>query len=480
MPQEIYCMADNKIMWTPELSRESGPLYLQLVNKMAQDIEAGVLKVGEKLPPQRQLAWHLDINLSTVTKAFQEATKRHLISGEVGRGTYILGKSSEAALFNLKQQRDASIIDLSTHVPVAMPGDEHLENTLNEMMREEGGLSRYLEYHSPSSILRQKISCSRWLAELGYPIGPESCVATTCAQNALMVSLLSCCRADDTVLVNELTFPGMKAVSKQLSLKLHGIEMDEQGIIPEALLTAIRSTNARVLVSDPTLQNPTASSMGKQRQQEIVDIIKKHQLLFIEEYVIGALSGCLPISTEIKTHSILITSFAKTVAPGIRFAMIAGEHPVLQKILAESHATSWQFSPLMAEIACRWIESGLAKKRMQWQWQEIQQRHRIFKKIFPETHYAGNRDVCSHVWLAAEGSAEEAQHTCHQLGVEVVAAGLFAVGRHYPQCIRVSLTAAKSRQQLKIGLERIAQSGVVIAQKKNRSVSLFPGYRNPG
>lgn len=452
-------------MWSPDLSREQGPLYLQLVNKMAQDIETGVLKVGEKLPPQRQLAWHLDINLSTVTKAFQEATKRHLITGEVGRGTYILAKSSEAALFNLKQDQDESIIDLSTHVPVAMPNDLDLENTLNEMMQDDEGLSQYLKYHSPSSVLRQKISCSRWLDELGYSIGPESCVATTCAQNAMLVSLLSCCRADDTVLVNELTFPGMKAVAKQLSLKLHGIEMDEQGIIPEALALAIRTTHAKVLVSDPTLQNPTASNMGKQRQLEIIEIIKQHKILFIEEYVIGALSGQPPISTQIKHQSIVITSFAKTVAPGIRFAMIAGEHPILQKILAESHATSWQFSPLMAEIACRWIESGLAKRRMKWQWNETQDRHRIFKKIFPETNFDGNKLVCSHVWLPVKGTAVQAQEKCHQLGVEVVPAGLFAVGRHYPQCIRVSLTAAKSRQQLKIGLQRIYQSGEVKLKK---------------
>ncbi len=460
MTQELYCMADN-IMWSPDLSTEQGPLYLQLVNKMAQDIETGVLKVGEKLPPQRQLAWHLDINLSTVTKAFQEATKRHLITGEVGRGTYILAKSSEAELFNLKQDLDESIIDLSTHVPVAMPNDLDLENTLNEMMQDDQGLSQYLNYHSPASVLRYRITCSKWLTELGYPIGPESCVATTCAQNALLVSLLSCCRADDTVLVNELTFPGMKAVAKQLSIKLHGIEMDEQGIIPEALALAIRTTHAKVLVSDPTLQNPTSTSMGKQRQQEIIKIIKQNNLLFIEEYVIGALSGQPPISTQIKSHSILITSFAKTVAQGIRFAVIAGEHSVLQKILAESHATSWQFSPLMAEIACRWIESGLAKQRMNWQWSEIQKRHRIFKKIFPDTKYNGNKDLCSHVWLPVEGTAVQAQEKCHQLGVEVVPAGLFAVGRNYPECIRVSLTAAKSRQQLKIGLQRIYQSGVV-------------------
>ena len=63
MVQYLYCMADN-ITWTPALKSSGQALYLQLVDQMAQDIATGKLAVGEKLPPQRQLAWHLEINLS--------------------------------------------------------------------------------------------------------------------------------------------------------------------------------------------------------------------------------------------------------------------------------------------------------------------------------------------------------------------------------------------------------------------------------
>lgn len=107
----------NNITWSPQLVKNDKPYYLQIVDEMARAITSGKLVVGDKLPAQRQLAWHLNVNLSTVTKAFKLATKRHLISGEVGRGTYVLAQSNEAELYQLAQNQYDGVIDLSTHVP---------------------------------------------------------------------------------------------------------------------------------------------------------------------------------------------------------------------------------------------------------------------------------------------------------------------------------------------------------------------------
>ncbi|MFT5757329.1 MAG: DNA-binding transcriptional MocR family regulator [Alteromonadaceae bacterium] len=312
------------IMWTPELKKIKQPLYLQLVDIMANDIATGKLAIGEKLPPQRQLAWHLDINLSTVTKAFQLAAKQHLISGEVGRGTYVLAQSTEAELYLLKLNNKSSLIDLSTHVPAEKPEDNDLVLTIKAMMSTGSNLSEYLTYHTPQALKRIQMMSVKWLSQLGYITQPENCLATTTAQNALLVTLLAYCGKDDVVLVNELTFPGMKTVAKQLGIKLYGVAMDEQGILPTALDLAIRSSGSKVLVSDAIMQNPTGSVMGEERRKEFIDVIIKHKILFIEEYVIGATSNLVPVSATIKKQSLLISSFAKAVCPGIRFAVIAG------------------------------------------------------------------------------------------------------------------------------------------------------------
>ena len=447
-------------MWSPDLRKGSGPIYQRIVTRMAEAIASGELVVGDKLPPQRQLAWHLKVNLSTVTKAFDEATKRHLIYGEVGRGTFVLGESTEAALFELKQTIPHNAIDLSTHVPAINPADKDLENTLAQMLNENIDLSHFLNYHSPQALQQLKIASAKWLSLLGYTIKPAACITTTTAQNALLVTLLTYCDKGDTVLVDELTFPGMKAVARQLGLKLYGVKMDEQGILPDALALAIRATKAKVLVSDSTWQNPTGSSMGETRKNDVIDVLLSSKTLFIEEFVLGALSGKAPLSRDIKSHSVLITSFAKAVSPGLRFAILAGEHDIIKKIDLESHATSWQLSPLMANIACLWINNGVALARLRWQQAEIAQRYRLFKTIFSHhlpafKHNQCKKQNCSHVWLPVPGNAEVFADLCHKNGVEVVPSALFAVGHQYPQCVRVSLTAAKSRQQLKAGLEII-------------------------
>jgi len=76
-------------MWKPDLSRRTGPLYLAIADAMAAGIEGGELKAGDRLPPQRSLAFDLGLTIGTVTRAYAEAERRGLVAGEVGRGTFV-------------------------------------------------------------------------------------------------------------------------------------------------------------------------------------------------------------------------------------------------------------------------------------------------------------------------------------------------------------------------------------------------------
>jgi len=84
-------------MWTPDLNGRNQTRYLAIVEALADSIAAGELRPGERLPTYRELAWQLRVNVSTVTQAYREAARQHLVSGEVGRGTYVLSGSREAA-----------------------------------------------------------------------------------------------------------------------------------------------------------------------------------------------------------------------------------------------------------------------------------------------------------------------------------------------------------------------------------------------
>ena len=84
-------------IWTPILEKGQ-PIYLAIANAMAKDILGGALSPGTKLPPHRDLAWRLKVTVGTVTRAYKEAEIRGLLSGEVGRGSYVREISGSTAL----------------------------------------------------------------------------------------------------------------------------------------------------------------------------------------------------------------------------------------------------------------------------------------------------------------------------------------------------------------------------------------------
>src|SRR6185295_9431171 len=75
--------------WIPVLSDTAGPRYLAFVQSLESDIDSGALKPGTRLLPQRDMAAQLGLSVGTISRAYAEAEARGLISGEVGRGTFV-------------------------------------------------------------------------------------------------------------------------------------------------------------------------------------------------------------------------------------------------------------------------------------------------------------------------------------------------------------------------------------------------------
>ena len=76
-------------IWEPDITDRTGPRYEAIADAIAEAITADELASGEKLPPQRDLAWRLGVTVGTISRAYRLAHDRGLVTGEVGRGTYV-------------------------------------------------------------------------------------------------------------------------------------------------------------------------------------------------------------------------------------------------------------------------------------------------------------------------------------------------------------------------------------------------------
>ena len=91
-----------------------GPLYLAVADAIGQAIGRRELSAGDRLPPQRQLAIALQVDLTTITRAYAEARRRGLLDAQVGRGTFVRDAGEPTAA---PEPNAPALLDMSMNCP---------------------------------------------------------------------------------------------------------------------------------------------------------------------------------------------------------------------------------------------------------------------------------------------------------------------------------------------------------------------------
>src|SRR5882724_9019807 len=341
--------------WLPVLSDAQGPRYLAFVAALENDIQAGVLKPGTRLLPQRDMANHLGLSVGTVSRAYAEAEARGLISGEVGRGTFVQRRRPPASTMG----NAPTNINLALNVPPSTGEDELIASVLSEILA-DGALSPQLGYLPHQGLPSHREIMAEWLRAFEIKVDIANLFITHGGQHALSIALNMVAAPKDMVLTERFSYSGMIALSAQNGYRLHGVDGDADGLLPEALDRAFSDTGARVLFATPSLQTPTGTVMSLERRRQIAEIIARHDAYLLEDDVYAFLfaSPPTPVSALIPERSFYVTSFAKCLAPGLRIGAMIVPEQFRDRSINAVRATGWMASPIMAEVVARLMHSG--------------------------------------------------------------------------------------------------------------------------
>jgi DNA-binding transcriptional MocR family regulator len=341
--------------WIPVLGTADGPRYLALVQSLENDVQAGILKPGTRLLPQRDMASQLGLSVGTVSRAYAEAEARGLISGEVGRGTFVQRRRLPASAKGAGQ--DA--VNLALNVPPSTGEDELIASVLSEILA-DGALAPLLGYLPHQGLASHREIMAGWLAAFGIRADVENLFITHGGQHALSIALNMVAAPKDTVLTERFTYSGMIALSAQNGYRLHGVDGDDEGLLPDALDRAFADTGARAVFAMPSLQTPMGTVMTPARRRAIADVVVKHDAFLLEDDVYAFLfaSPPTPISALIPERSFYVTSFAKCLAPGLRIGAMVAPQRFRDRSINAVRATGWMAQPVMAELVARLIHSG--------------------------------------------------------------------------------------------------------------------------
>ncbi len=437
-------------MWLPNLDGRGAPKYRAIADAIDEDVKNGALRPGARLPPHRDLADHLGVTVTTITRAYTEAARRGLTSGHVGRGTFIRGAETE--------DREDGPIDLSLNV--LMPDKEVAVLESRLFQRRVLPWTQLLGYVRPPGHLRHRQAMAAWLAQLGVRVSPEHVALTAGAQHAMATVFSAITKPGETILVEELTYSGMKRLADHLHLKIRGVSMDAEGLRPDALDAACRTGRSRVLYCMPRLQNPTSAIMTERRRRQIAALATKYRLLVVEDDTYGFHSlERAPLMTLIPDRTIFLTSMSKSLFPGMRLGCAVAAPAILEKITEAIWATMIMPSPIGADLLCGWIEDGTAARIAEWKRHETAARHAVAHRVL-EGERLQTHPSSPHIWLhlPARWSSDAFVAAARARGVILNGSAEFAAGDQEPRGVRLCLGTPRTRAGLEQALTRVSEA----------------------
>lgn len=448
--------------WTPDLSLSDKPRYLAIADVIANDIRTGRLAVGDRLPPQRKLADRLKVDFTTVARGYVEAQKRGLIESRVGQGTFVKGLPRPARAAEAPGRRRVDTVDLSMNLPPE-PDDPDLIERMQAGLEAVGrDLVSLLRYQGFGGTAADKEAASAWLGRRALVPAQDRIFVAPGAHPALLGIFGILAKPGETILSENITYPGARSIAAQLGLTLVGLPMDGEGIDPQALAAACARLSPKALYLNPTLQNPTTLTMSERRREEVAAVARRWKLPIVEDDAYGFIPvhGPAPLAAIAPDITWHVAGLAKCIGAGVRAAyVVAPDVRSGWPFSAAVRAATVMASPLTVALATRWIEDGTADAILRFIRAEAAARQNLAREILPPGGFKGD-PVSFNIWLPLPAGWTRSAFIGHMraTGVGVVASDAFTVGGDPPEAVRVCLGGPADRAAVRHALDFMAHA----------------------
>jgi len=444
--------------WEPWLAEGGQLKYRGIVEAIEADLKSGRIQPGDRLPPQRMIAEILGVDLTTVTRAFNEARRRGLVEANAGRGTFIRRRIDDGRILGAA----TPAVDLSMNIP-PQPAAANLKRlipeTIANLLSEEHGMLN-LHYQESTGSESDRAAAAVWLKQRIPDLKPATIVLTNGAQSALFAICECLAFPGDAIAAGFVTYPGLKAVAQQRGFKLRPLAMDEHGIIPQSLEECCAIAPPKLLYVIPAIDNPTTATLSEERRHEIVAIARRHNVTIIEDdpyssLQIDPLTPIAALAPDITWH---IATLSKCASPALRIAyVVAPAAAEATRLAAVIRAVNLMVPPLNAALASRWIATGILDDVALAIRDENIARQKLARSALGDANIAA--DKCgSHIWMRMPPHWRATNFVEHagRLGISVVPGAAFAIGATEPEALRLSLGVAPDRDALLHALKQLA------------------------
>ena len=393
--------------WKPDKKALKRPYYYSIAELLEQDIVNGFLAPGTKLPPQRELADFLDLNFTTVTRAYKLCEFKGLIYAITGSGTFV--SPNAARSITISADNITNLIDFGF-----VASFEQTNGNVSELMQkvaEKSYLDKLLNYNDPTGIPHQKTAGLNWMESFGIQADQEHMAIVSGAQNALAIALTALFEPGNRIATDLYTYSNFIELAKMLHVQLVPIPGDQFGMLPDELEKQCCQTKIHGVFLMPSCCNPTTIMISDFRKHELAAVIRKHHLILIEDDIHAFLTAGIisdyqkPMFNLLPDQSVYICSTSKSICSGLRVAYMVYGDAFRQNILQSIFNVNVKTSSLDAEVVTELILSGKAHEIVSQKKQLAQSANEIYSDYFPPSQ-PGEHPLSFYRWLSIEENVD--------------------------------------------------------------------------
>jgi 2-aminoadipate transaminase len=494
------------------------PLYVQLRDQLRALVHSGELRSGDRIPASRELAGQLGVHRTTVANAYAELESEGLISGHVGRGTYICGVPVKQfsppprtngngggmrweALF-ADDRGEESLSRMMPEVPpgaiaftIARPDTEcfpleEFRRCTNDALRRDGG--RILQFGSTDGYEPLKRELLALFRSEGLNVRGEQLVITDGCQQAIDLVCKAFLRPGDSVALENPGYPGAIAIFAGARVRALAVGMETDpgrvghvGLDVDAFETVLLQNRVKFLLITPDFHNPTGTVLPLAERRRLLELAAHYQVPVIEDGIYARLrvrGNPVPSLKALDTggNVIQIDSFSKTAFPGLRVGWCIGPESAIERLRLVKQSTDLHTNQLsqaaMAEFMRRgYFAKHLAKVRKIYR-ARLEAMEEALERHMPDgtswTHPEGGMSIW--VTLPAGFDAGELLIHARERGI------LFLPGRNFysqqprPNTLRLGF-AAVDEKRIAQGIEKLA--GLLESELRKRQRGVRDEFR---
>ncbi|WP_112263320.1 aminotransferase-like domain-containing protein [Lentzea terrae] len=406
--------------------------YRRIADAVAADIASGRLRPGEPLPPQRAFARRHRIANSTAARVYGELARRGLVTGEVGRGTFVRAGAAEPALAD----PGGAPVDLQLNFPVLPEQSALLAESLATMLRPDV-LANALQAGAVTGTAAARAAAADLLARTGWRPDPARILFTGNGKQSLAAAIAALVPVGGRLGVEALTYPVVRTIAARLGITLVPLEMDEHGVVPEAL----RAAAVRAVYLQPALHNPLGVTMPAARRAEVVAVLAELDAPVIEDAVYTFLCDEPPLAAVAPDRTVLVDSLSKRIAPGLTLGFVVPPASLVDQVAAAVRGGGWTAPRFAVDVAAHHIADGTAAAVQLAKRADAAARQRLVAdRLAGFTVHADPRAY--HCWweLPAPWRADTFVAAAAREGIAVTPAAAFAIGAA-PNAVRLALAS---------------------------------------